>query len=146
MNHLNLNAVNSRQPLGHALGEVHGTSSDPGEEIGNGLVAARVPAQRFILVRIRHCPAIEDESSPVAGLVLRQPPLKREGCDGICNPDCTGDASSLLFDLFVFYPDMSSCAAHFESIDSAKKFRKLGVSVIAAVEVRFLLDEERTKR
>ena len=146
MSHLNLNAISSCQPLGHALGEVHGASRGAVEEIDNGLVAAGVLAQRVVPVRIRHCPAIEDESSPVAGLVLRQPPLKREGCDGICNPDCTGDASSLLFDLFVFYPDMSSCAAHFESIDSAKKFRKLGVSVIAAVEVRFLLDEERTKR
>ena len=52
------------------------------EEVADRLVAARVPAQRFVPVRIRHRPAVEDESSPVAGFVLRQPSLVREGRDG----------------------------------------------------------------
>ena len=86
MRHLNLHAISSCRPLGHALGEVHGTVLTSrvaegdlkvlaavfeifvdrladerfrraekaihlafvvGEEIGNGLVAARVPASTF---------------------------------------------------------------------------------------------------
>ena len=49
------------------------------EEFGNGLVAARAAAQRFVPVRIRHRPAVEHEAPAVAGLVLRQPALVREG-------------------------------------------------------------------
>ena len=121
MRHLKLDAISSCQPLGHALGEVHGTvlasRAAEGdlkvvaaggeifvdrladerfrraeeaihfvlvavEEFGNGLVAAGVAAQRFVPVRIRHRPAVKHETSPVAGLVLRQPALVREGCDG----------------------------------------------------------------
>ena len=122
MRHFNLHAISSCQPLGHALGEVHGTvlPSRAAEddlkvlaavfeifvdrladerfrrseeaihlvfvvvkEIGNGLVAARIPSQRFIPVRIRHRPAVEYEATAVAGFVLRQTALVREGCD--CN-------------------------------------------------------------
>ena len=121
MRHLNLDALGSCQPLGHALGEVHGTvlasRAAEGdlkmiaagceifadrladerfrraeeainlvfvvvEEIGNGLVAARAAAQRFVPVRIRHRPAIEHEATSVAGLVLRQPALGRKRYDG----------------------------------------------------------------
>ena len=117
MDQLNLNAISSCQPLGHALGEVHGTVLSSraaegdlkvvaagseifvdrladerfrraeeaihlvfvaGEEIGNGLVAARAAAQRFVPVRIRHRPAVEHEAAAVAGLVLRQPALERK--------------------------------------------------------------------
>ena len=39
-------------------------------------------AQRFVPVRIRHRPAVEYEAAAVAGLVLRQPTLVREGYDG----------------------------------------------------------------
>ena len=49
------------------------------EEFGNGLVAAGVAAQRFVPVRIRHRPTVKHEATPVAGLVLRQPALVREG-------------------------------------------------------------------
>ena len=52
------------------------------EEIGNGLVTARVAAQRFVPVWIRHRPAVKHEATSVAGLVFRQPALVREGCDG----------------------------------------------------------------
>ena len=49
------------------------------EEVADRLVAARVPAQRFIPVRIRHRPAVEYEAPAVAGFVLRQPAFVREG-------------------------------------------------------------------
>ena len=121
MLHLNLYPFNSRQPLGHALGEVDRavlTSRaaegdlkvvaavgeifvdrlanerfrrakeaihlvfEAVEEVANRLVAAGVAAQRFVPVRIRHRPAVEHKAPSVAGLVLRQPALVREGCDG----------------------------------------------------------------
>ena len=116
--HLNLHSFNPLQPLGHALGEVHGavlaSRTAEGdlkvvaavveifvdrladerfrraeeaihlvpvtvEEIGNGLVAPGVAAQRFVPVRIRHRPAVEHKAPSIAGLVLRQPALVREG-------------------------------------------------------------------
>ena len=52
-----------------------------GEEFGNGLVAAGAAAQRFVPVRIWHCPAVEYEATSIASLVLRQPALVRERCD-----------------------------------------------------------------
>ena len=52
------------------------------EEVADRLVAAGIPTQRFVPVRIRHRPAVEYEATSIAGLVLRQPALVREGCDG----------------------------------------------------------------
>ena len=52
------------------------------EEVADRLVAARVPARRFVPIRIRHRPAVKHEAASVAGLVLQQHALAREGCDG----------------------------------------------------------------
>ena len=52
------------------------------EEVADRLVAADIPTQRFVPVRIRHRPAVKHEDAPVAGFVLRRPALVREGCDG----------------------------------------------------------------
>ena len=130
MRHLNLHSINPCQPLGHALGEVHGTvlpsRAAEGDlkvlaagvkccqcgnvansnvancqysmrpcilhwklELTTGnistlatLSAPGIAAQRFIPVRIRHRPAVEDEAPFVAGLVLRQPALERKRYDG----------------------------------------------------------------
>ena len=48
------------------------------EEVADRLVAAGIPTQRFVPVRIRHRPAIEHIPTSVAGLVLRQPALVRK--------------------------------------------------------------------
>lgn len=57
------------------------------EEVADRLVAAGIPTQRFVPVRIRHRPAVEYEAPAVAGFVLRQPALVREGCDRVRNHD-----------------------------------------------------------
>ena len=112
MSHLNLNAIDSQQPLGHALGEVHGTGRDPGEEIGNGLVAAAIATQRFVPVRIRHRPAVEHVNCCQCGNVaspnvanchfrLRHSAFVREGCDRVLNHDFLPPLRRLVLPFFL---------------------------------------------
>ena len=75
MNHLNLHVINPYQPLGHALGEVHGT-----------VLPSRVAEGdlKVVAAGVQFCQCGNAASSNVANChcLLRQSTLVREGCDG----------------------------------------------------------------